>query len=974
MTSKHLQCVLAAVGIIFLAAGSALFAAPLRNHPITITQPDGVILHCFVSGDEYFNWIHDKDGYTIIQDSSTGFYTYAIASFGLPMPSRYIVGQADPATLGLEKHVLPAADRMPALTAAFPGGSPRNPDQIVNAPRKGTINNLVVFIRFSDESEFGRQTGPYDAMFNSNSSGANSVYNYYQEVSYNQLSINSFFYPTPSGGYVVSYQDSHPRGYYKPYTSTNTIGYTGETESTNREHTLLANAVNAIASQVPSSLALDADGDGRVDSVCFIVRGQPTGWDSLLWPHMWSLYSQTANINGKRVYTYDFQVETSLDSDGVGVLCHEMFHTLGAPDLYHYSFDNREPVYRWDLMEDDLNPPQHMGAYMKMRYGKWISSIPVISTAGTYNLNPLTSSTNNAYRIDSPNSLKEYFIVEFRKKTGTFETSLPGEGILVYRINTNLDGQGNENGPPDEVYIYRPNGTKSLNGSPASANFSAKVGRTSINDSTNPSSFLSDGSAGGLNITGISSVGSTMSFCLQSCSTGSTPQAQVTSLSSVSGATTGGTAALSAEVMNTVSVTLPSNAAVWFYVSGAGISNNWVGFASVSGLAPGAKQWFSFSWNIPSNLAGGTYTYSARVYTDQTAISEGSSTQTFSISPAATTSAQVLSLYSVSNAVIGSNCTLWAQVKNTGGVALPSNAAVWFYVEASGISNNWVGFASAAGLAVGATQWFSINWSIPAGVVPGTGTYYARVYTDSTAISDRSVGQNFTISGSVSAQVVSLYDVKSAVVGGGCTLWAQIRNTGSTVLPSTALVWFYVEVGGLSSPWVGSASVAGLAVGATQWFSHAWTIPGSVSPGAATYYARVYTDGTTIISDWSAGQSFTIGGGATISAQILSLYPVGGATIGGLATLWAQVKNTGASALPSDAALWFYVDGGNIANHWVGYASVAGLPVGSTTWYSYSWLIPSNLPPGTYTYWAQAYTGSKSISDWSAGQSFTLSK
>jgi hypothetical protein len=38
------------------------------------------------------------------------------------------------------------------------------------------------------------------------------------------------------------------------------------------------------------------------------------------------------------------------------------------------------------------------------------------------------------------------------------------------------------------------------------------VGRTAINDSTNPSSFLSDGSSGGLNISNIGSIGGTISF------------------------------------------------------------------------------------------------------------------------------------------------------------------------------------------------------------------------------------------------------------------------------------------------------------------------------------------------------------------------------------------------------------------------------------------------------------------------------
>lgn len=74
-----------------------------------------------------------------------------------------------------------------------------------------------------------------------------------------------------------------------------------------------------------------------------------------------------------------------------------------------------------------------LGAFMKHAYGGWISSIPEITESGTYNLNPLTSSTNNCFKIPIMYSY-DYLIVEYRKKTGTFEGSLPNSGLLIYRI------------------------------------------------------------------------------------------------------------------------------------------------------------------------------------------------------------------------------------------------------------------------------------------------------------------------------------------------------------------------------------------------------------------------------------------------------------------------------------------------------------------------------------------------------------
>lgn len=482
-----------------------LWSAFIKDHPHTITQPDGRKIDCFVSGDEYHNWIHDAKGYTIIQSPQSGFYTYALQSGSNVVASSYIVGDSDPSSLGLTPKVNISEGEYKRLRATrFTMPAHRD------APTTGTINNIVIYIRFSDQSEFGENISTYDGWFNSNTS---SMKNYFLEVSYNALTVNSSFYPPAANNLVVSWQDSQPRAYYSPYNaSTNPIGYNGDAQRTSREFTLLQNATNGVAAQIPSGLNVDADNDGYVDNVVYIVRGATDGWSSLLWPHRWAIYDRSVYINSKRVYDFNFQLQNHMAGSNVGVLCHEFFHSLGAPDLYRYVNDDITPVGQWDLMEWNTNPPQHMGAYMKWKYGGWISSIPTISANQAYSLNPATSSTGIAYRINSPYSSTEYFVVEFRKRSGTFENSLPGSGLLAYRINTSA-GDGNASGPPDEVYIYRPGGTTTVDGTINSANFSTEVGRTAINHTTNPTPFLSTGAAGGLSLYNIgSSAGSTMSF------------------------------------------------------------------------------------------------------------------------------------------------------------------------------------------------------------------------------------------------------------------------------------------------------------------------------------------------------------------------------------------------------------------------------------------------------------------------------
>jgi len=476
-------------------------AAYFSKLPYLITQPNGQKIDCFVSGDEFFNWLHDANDYTIIQ-SSNGYYYYATYDANsVVVPSSYLVNAVNPEALGLIKNVKISEKEYKQRVSDFF----KYTDKSVKAPHAGALNNIAVYIRFSDDTEFTNLRQVYETKLNATT--GKSLFSYYHEVSYNALNINTTHYPICPLTSSLSYQDSHPRAYYQPYNATsNPIGYT-EPERTEREHTLLVNAINFIASSVPIGLNIDGDNDGKVDNVCFIIKGGNGAWANLLWAHRWSLYSQTVNINGKRVYDYTFQPESQVD---VQTLCHEMFHALGAPDLYHYSYDGFVPAGAWDLMESGFG---HMGAFMKYKYAAqtWITDIPEITTAGTYTLKPLASSTNNCYKIFSPNSPTEYFVLEYRKKEGVFESSIPGSGLLIYRINT-VAGDGNAQGPPDEVYIYRPGGTPTINGSISAAVFSKNSSRTLFNNLTNPSCFFSDGSLADIDIYDIGTTDTTISF------------------------------------------------------------------------------------------------------------------------------------------------------------------------------------------------------------------------------------------------------------------------------------------------------------------------------------------------------------------------------------------------------------------------------------------------------------------------------
>ena len=341
-----------------------------------------------------------------------------------------------------------------------------------------------------------------------------SMLHYFKEISYNLLTVNTIHFPITDDPLInITYQDQHPRSYYQPYNEfTNPSGYQNDNQRTEREHALLQNAILFIASEVPEDLDIDADDDGNVDNVTFLVYGQPGGWAELLWPHRWALYTVESYINDKRVWDYNFNLASG-PYFSVGTLCHEFGHSLGAPDLYHY-WDDTAPVAvgGWDVMDATADIPQWPSAYIKYRYFDWVE-LQDASEGGTFTLNPLSNPENNAYRLDSANP-NEYFVLEYRTQEGIYDVNAPGndQGIVIYRVNNLYNGQGNANGPPDELYVYRVGGTSNSSGVFGSAVFSEEVNRTQFNDSTNPSSFLSDGSLGGINIINIGSAGETIEF------------------------------------------------------------------------------------------------------------------------------------------------------------------------------------------------------------------------------------------------------------------------------------------------------------------------------------------------------------------------------------------------------------------------------------------------------------------------------
>lgn len=507
---------------LILTIGLSVWAAPLKNIEVRLTQPNGQVINCYASGDEYYNYLHDANGFTIVKGDN-GYYCYAIHdNRGSVVASAYIVGSVDPASVGLKPYVNISEEEYYARRQEWEKHIQQPEAKNGRELNHGRYNNLVVFIRFDGDTYHTTPFSTVDAMFNADGWSDVSLHNFYHHTSYNQLDLWSYYYPQPDGETVLSYEDIYPKQYYQPYDPvTNPIGYLDE-QRAEREFNLLERAIAYIENMVPDTLNLDYNNDGKVDNVVFVCKGETGAWNSLLWPHRWSIYDRYVPLHDLQVYDFNLQLEQG-GYFTVSTLCHEMFHSLSAPDLYHYN-GGIAPVGAWDLMGSDTEPPQQPNVYMKYKYGNWVDNIPVINpndpnSYGTYEIeaNIWEGGRRNGYMIPTSDP-NQYFFIEYRDKRNEFEGKIPGNGLLIYRIDTRFDGNAGWNGTDyfDEIYLFRPGGTPNEGGDLNAAYFSEASGRTEFHMGTNPYPFFSNGQSYDCpyQITNISGTSDKMTFDL----------------------------------------------------------------------------------------------------------------------------------------------------------------------------------------------------------------------------------------------------------------------------------------------------------------------------------------------------------------------------------------------------------------------------------------------------------------------------
>src|SRR5262245_30521090 len=103
-----------------------IMSTPFIDEEFTFTNPDGSTIRLRGTGNQYYAVFETLDGYTVVRDD-TGFYRYASLSDDKNrlVPTSAQVGEADPQTLGLQRHIRIRRDsaRQQAMQSALRQGT-----------------------------------------------------------------------------------------------------------------------------------------------------------------------------------------------------------------------------------------------------------------------------------------------------------------------------------------------------------------------------------------------------------------------------------------------------------------------------------------------------------------------------------------------------------------------------------------------------------------------------------------------------------------------------------------------------------------------------------------------------------------------------------------------------------------------------------------------------------------------------------
>lgn len=521
MNKKTIQR-LAAATLLAAASWTSAMAVPAYPKPIVVTQPDGTQITIQLHGDEHVHWAETTDGYTLLRDEA-GYLTFAQLQDGQLVASklRYQGSSAPAIGQGLAKGLRFSKSQISEMRSDNKREQARKAAAKVSSdtgslmidqtfPTTGKRKLLCVLVNFGNtKTTFTRQQ--FDNLMNQRGyGGIGSFHDFYYEQSHGLLDLD------------VTVTDWVKLPLNKATYGTSDMTY------------IIQAALDAITDTLDLR-QFDNDGDGILDGLTIIHQGtgQETSNDADdIWSHSSSVYGLKYQGISVTRYTINPELLVAGRMSNIGVLCHEFGHNLGAPDFYDSDYSDSDGEFCgtgvWDLLGSGAwngtygDQPAGINGWQKWVYG-WLEPT-LLSGDTTVTDMPAADVEPVAYRFETGYP-GEYFFMENRQQTGTFDGSLPGHGLIVYHVSENIIKEKLHTNDinatyPQGIYTVCSDAGADPDSQPASfgsvnsngAPFPGEYGHTEFSDNTLPSAKTIEGRLSYSALTAISETDGKISF------------------------------------------------------------------------------------------------------------------------------------------------------------------------------------------------------------------------------------------------------------------------------------------------------------------------------------------------------------------------------------------------------------------------------------------------------------------------------
>ncbi len=385
----------------------------------------------------------------------------------------------------------------------------------------GKYYHLGAFVRLQGHPNFSISMSEFDKMMNDTCQYSFSFKSFLKSSSFGQLDYQFVSIRRSDTDTIPYYYDQMPIGYYSPKSDKNPQGFENDDEARNRVHKLTERYIEFLNTNLPDDVKLDGTGDGKIDVLTYIaptlqypfsIRSYGGNWAGGI-PHN---NPRSLKIKGVGIGSFSVNIADSwINPQSNGIFKHEVGHNLRTWDYYdnnntpsqRFTYRNlvSDPAGAWNMMVGASNT---YGAYVIWSRLGYLSNedVKILNTNGTYRLNSLFSNSKNnvSYKIQSPYSDTEYFILEYRSKHKAFEWWHNSEGLVVTLVNPHVRGnpRGSNNPRAFELFYLRDKENNAL------------FRDISLNQNSSPRLALSDGTPAGFSINKIRIEGNQLVFDL----------------------------------------------------------------------------------------------------------------------------------------------------------------------------------------------------------------------------------------------------------------------------------------------------------------------------------------------------------------------------------------------------------------------------------------------------------------------------